>query len=207
MRYFQYQCNDQMGSVWSMFKELSDISDYDRDPQERGRCLYGHTLETINGLMHKAEKGVSLNRDDFCLRAYELKCQRNDDTSQLDAAKKTLAIIDEAEDEEDQRIGYGQISARNLKSYEELFEAVEDMDEFNRYLQTLYNVNKVYITEEGVDLVVMLKSALRGIPMAVDSLKQIIKKDSKVNTIVCKLCENSSDGYLLRQLESSVAFN
>lgn len=206
MRYFKYQCGDQMGSVWSMFKELADISEFDRNPQERGRCLYGHTMETLDSLMHKAERGVNLTSEEFCLRAYELQCQRNDDTQQMIDADKCLAIIDEADEKEDQRLGYGQVSSRNLKTYEELYDEVDNSDVFDRYMSTLYSVNKVYITEQGVDIIVMLKSALKGIPMAVEGLTSLINKDSRLRSIVYGLCDSSENGHLLKQLNSSAAY-
>lgn len=212
MRYFNYQCG-QAGCVWNMFKELGSIPDRDRDPNDYSRCLYGHTLETMGSLMHKFESGVELDPDDFSLRAYEIKCQINDAKQQIEDAKDLLAIIDdqESEDKEVTRASFGQITETQLarksaKTYMNMYDTVEDNDEFFRCMMSLYNINKVYITEQGTDLVMLLKSALRGIPSAIEHLASVLSSNLEIKGIISELCEVSTDGELLSALESNMCF-
>lgn len=204
MRYFDYQCNDKMGTIWGMFKDLASIPEVDRDPNEFGRCLYDHTLDIVKSFSNKIERGVDLNNEDFCLRAYELKCQQRDHIQRLKDADDVLAIVEDSDVDEEKGVGYGEISSRNLKSYEELYDAIDDLDAFERYLNALYDINKTYITERGVNIVVLLKSSLKGIPMAVERLQKILKEDTLVKDLVINLCETSSDN-LLKYLEASIA--
>lgn len=207
MRYFNYQCG-QVGCIWQMFRDLGSIPEKDRDPSDYSRCLYGHTLETMSSLQTKLKSGQDLDPDEFCLRAYELKCQKNDSMQQIEDAKTTLAIIDDpgSEDVEVRRASFGQITEmqlarRAMKTHTDMYESVEDEDEFFRCMASLYNINKTYITDQGTDLVLLLKSALKGIPSAVDCLTKVLSSSAEIKTIISELCEVSSDGALLKALE------
>lgn len=212
MRYFNYQCG-QVGCVWNMFKELGTIPDRDRDPNDFSRCLYGHTLETMGSLMNRLESGGELDSEDFCLRAYEIKCQINDGKQQIEDAKKVLAIISDpsSEDADATRASFGQItetqvSRRAEKTHMDMFDAIENDDEFFRCMNSLYNINKSYITDQGTDLVLLLKSALSGIPSAINRLQEVLSSNTEVNSLISELCESSTDGELLSALEKGVCF-
>lgn len=189
MKYFKYQYQGSMGEVWGLFSQLATVSNEElcRDR----RCNFSHTSEIVSSAMNG---NLPKDVEEFDLRAYEIKCSSVDEIEMSKLRKKYLTIIDTVNGDEEDPVGYGEISSNDmrLRSIENAFAFLEDNDEFERCLLELYNLRSDYIVDKGVDPVELLKSSLKGIPEAVKSMSEIVSADKVLGSIVETLCENST---------------
>lgn len=202
MWYFDYQCKGKMGGIWDLFSGLADISQSDWSADGYMRCEYGNTVKIMNTALNGTLCRNATEDSEFNLRAYELACQKNEQTEQLERAKKFLSIVDvDSEDTEDLRVGYGEISSRKLKTEEFLFDEFENSETFESSLRELFNAKTTYLINYGVDIIKTLKNSLNGIPAAIRELASILSRDSWLKDIIENLCESAPEGVLLRRLE------
>lgn len=201
MRYFKYQNNQSMSKVWSLFADLGRMT-----PEQKAKIYgtsdYSHTLEIVhsalNGNIPLTDEAIS----QFNLGAYEMSSRLNDKKAKIKKAKKVLNIVEFDNSDEDIRVGFGDVSDRKLSTIDESFEEILNNDEFECSIRELLNIRSTYIVEHGIDLVSVLLSALKGIPEAVKSLKDLMS-DNKVYDLVTGLCSNSYGG-LIPRLEAVV---
>lgn len=195
MNYFKYQQSGSLGMVWSLFSGLQDVSVEEKLHKSKYSCSYEHTLDII-----KSALSGSITMDDsFNLEAYEFRCAENEKKGMFKKAEKFLNIVDSVD--EDDGVGFGDVSSKKLKSVETDFENIENSDAFYRNLMSLLNIRDVYIKEHGIDLVSVLSSSLKGIPESVNQIKNLISKNSTLCDTIVSLCETSSNSSLIRELE------
>lgn len=198
MKYFNYQYKGSMGKVWELFKDLGEVPEEEIVAQSsKDKCEYGHTLEIIRSAMN-GNMGVAEYENGFDLKAYEYKCQKNDEITYGKLRDKFLSIVDKV-GEDDDRVNYGEVSSNTLRSFEESFDLLEKNVAFERCLADLYNIRTKYIVEKGIDPVETVLNSLRGVPEAVNEIKNLIFSDSVLRDIVISLCEGSS-GFLEERL-------
>lgn len=202
MDYFGYQ-SEASGAVWGLFRSLGEITPAQRESMYSG-SEYAHTLETVSAALNGSIPTDRESVRNFNLWGYECACAANDFKSRLNRVKKELNIVDvSSESDSSLQVGYGDISDRELKAKDDLFEDLVDSMTFEDNIKTLLNIRSKYIVECGVDVVGVLRSALRGIPDAVNEMRSLVK-DSLLKDLYIQLCEESQDGALLRRLEAIV---
>lgn len=196
MRYFDYQTQGTIGMIWGIFAPLGMRSEDEMLSKSRYSCSYSHTLEIVNAALNGS---LSYMNDDFDLARYESKCATNERIGKRQEVDKLLYIVDSTE-EEDNRVGYGDISERALGTKEDVFEGIESEDTLDSGLCQLSELREKYIKEIGKDIVSILRSSLRGIPEATIEIQGIMSKDSFLREVVINLCE-SSNGTLMSRLQ------
>lgn len=196
MKYYKYQSPTRMSEVWSLFRDMGDA------PQGSLVDLpeYSHTLDIIKAALSGTIALSSESVENFNLAAYEYKCRENDKNNKFEKAKKEVHIVEFDNSEDDNKVGFGDVSDRKLHYADDAFEKVSNDDEFESNLRDLLNYRDKYIIEKGVDLVSILVGALKGIPHAVEVLRNLVSLDEKISSIVTSLCSNSN-GTLLGVLE------
>lgn len=186
MKYFKYQYQDSMGDIWGLFSGLSESVE-----SINNRGLYGHTIEIINSAMNGNLSSNS--EDEFDLKAYEMRCKKTDDIELDKTREKYLSIVDTVNGDDNDSVGYGEISSNKLSSLEDAFGEFEKRDEFDTTLLKLFNMRSTYLINEGVDIIDTLINSLDGIPEAVDEMQELIINDSFLRDIVSILCENGNN--------------
>lgn len=201
MNYFGYQSNAS-GKVWGLFRELGEITPEQREKMYAG-SEYAHTLEMVSAALSGAIATDPESLANFNLWGYENKCAETDSLGKRARAKKELHIVDFTTSSDDSlEVGYGDVSARDLGSEDDMLDLLVDSMAFEENLRQLFNIRTRYIAEQGVDVVSVLYGALKGIPDAVKEMKTLVK-DSALCELYTQLCEESK-GMLLRRLEVAV---
>lgn len=193
MNYFKYK--KETFADWDIFHQLNEMSP---EQIERLYCKsdYSHTLEIVNSAMNGR-----INKREFDLKAYMYACSENDGINKLHKAKKESHIVDVDSSEEDLNVGFGDVSSRKIKSIEDAFEEVLVNKNFEENIRYLKGIRTEYFVEHGIDLVGVLKSALKGVPEAIEEFKKIISEvDNCIKDVIISLCEDSH-GRLLTVLE------
>lgn len=203
MNYFDYQTYGTLGRVWSLFSELGQLSEEESLGRTRRSCVYSHTLEIVNAALNGSLSTDSENLDAFDLAAYEFRCAQNDKINKIKGTEKVLNIVDSVGDDEES-VGFGDISDRKLRSVEESFEILEGMESFEANLMALYNIRDKYIRDKGIDVVGILASSLKGIPEAVSQIKTLVAENSRLRELIVSLCEDGGDGALMSRLETAL---
>ena len=213
MEYFKYQQEGVCGRVWSLFSSLSNEMEYS-EVKKNGKgypmnVSYAHSLEIVNAALRGSIALDDESLEEFDLRSYERKCAENDGISQIKNTEKFLYIVDT--DNLDEResatsgAGFGDVTVRQekrLQVIDEAFDIFESSESFRDDLKLLCNIRKDYITTQGVDIIQVLLSSLKGIPDAVEELTSLInkKENSSLKELVVSLCENGT-GLLIPNLE------
>lgn len=201
MNYYKYQNTKPMSKVWSLFKDLDNMS---AEQIERlySDSDYSHTLDIVKAALN----GSIVLTDDairsFNLQAYEYRCKENDKNGNIKKSKDVLNIVEFDNSEDDAKVGYGDISDRKLQSIEDSFEEIMNSSTFESNIRELYGIRSKYIVEHGIDLVSVLISSLKGIPEAINEIKKLMC-DTSIKDLIVSLCEDSRDGKLLRVLEAT----
>lgn len=207
MNYFEYQPKEQMGRIWSLFVQLSEMSEEEMLKRDRRQCSYAHTLEIVKAAMSGSISTVDdSDIDDFNLLAYEIRCAQNDKNEQRKDVDKCLFIVDDVdiEDSEARRVGYGDVSSKKLSSTEEAFKKLDNIESFEQNLLQLLNIRSEYIVSHGVDVVGILKNSLKGISDASNTLKQLVDGNRLLKDLVLSLCEDAEEGILMERLSQVV---
>lgn len=196
MRYFDYQKQGTIGMIWGIFAPLGMRSEEEMLSKSRYSCSYSHTLEIVNAALNG---NLSYMNDDFDLARYEFKCTTNERIGKRKEVDKLLYIVDSTE-EEDNRVGYGDISERTLGTKEDVFEGIESEDMLYSGLCQLRELREKYIKKIGKDIVGILYSSLKGIPEATIEIQGIMSKDKFLREVIVSLCENGN-GTLMKRLQ------
>lgn len=201
MNYFSYQPKGVTGRVWGLFASLANVSEEEKLGKDNSNFAgYAHTLEIVNAALNGTLATDLDSIDNFNLKAYEYICNQNDEIGRSKDVEKMLFIVDSI-DEETEKVGYGDISERKLKTVDTAFDEVMDLDSFETNLNKLYNIRKTYITTKGIDLVSILYNSLKGIPEAMSAFREVISENLDLKELITSLCEDGSGGILMERLE------
>lgn len=200
MRYFDYQYSGTLGRVWSLFSGLNEVPEEQKLGKSRFSCEYSHTLEIVNAALSGSLSTSSESVKNFNLQAYEYTCKENDNISQIKSAEKLLYIVDDT-GEDNERVGFGDIQEKKLNPEKDCFNDIFDSTDFSSNLELLLSLRDKYIMEQGLDIVNVLKSSLKGIPEAIEKMKYILSKDDYLKELVISLCEDGQEGVLMDRLE------
>lgn len=203
MRYFDYQYQGTLGRVWSLFSGLQEISEEEKLGKSKYSCAYTHTLDIVHAALNGSLSTSNESIENFNLQAYEYKCEENDKINKIKQVEKVLYIVDNVGDDED-TVGFGDISVRKLRSREDAFEILECDASFEANLAKLYNIRRDYIKERGIDLVSILEASLKGIPDAVTEIAELVSENLHLKELIVSLCEESRDGALIQRLEMAL---
>lgn len=199
MRYFDYQHNGTLGRIWSLFTGLYDVSEEFKTGKSKSYCDYSHTLEIVNAAISGSLSTSTESIEEFNLEAYECACSKNDKISKIKSADKYLYIVDEV-GEDNENIGFGDISEKKIKSPENDFKDIESKLSFEENMCKLLDIRTNYLRKNGVDLLVILKSALCGIPDAIGELNTISDGNDMLSDIIKSLLEDASENLLLEEI-------
>lgn len=188
MKYFEHKYNGSFGEIWGLFAGLSDVAEEEMLSSNKNYD-YSHTEEIIKSAMN----GNFSCQEEFNLKLYEIKCSQTDRIEISSLRKKYLTIVDTINGNDNDVVGYGEISANDsrLQSIDTAFDVLENDDQFERCLAELYSIRKSYIVEKGVDPVEMLLNSLKGVPEAISSISELVSQDNYLKGIIEVLCENS----------------
>lgn len=198
MNFFSYKPNGQLGKAWSLFSQLGELST--EDILTDGRHSYAHTWEIIQSALAGS---ISLEDEDilsFNLKAYETACRVNDKIFAKKHVEKELFIVDSVGEDNGERVQFGDISERKLKSYDAYFDEMLDESSFGQSIEELCNLRRSYIINEGVDVVELLYNALKGIKDASEMLVDYVKRDSKLSDVIVGICEYDNHDEIMHQL-------
>lgn len=157
-------------SVWVIFKGIDKFSSVD-----------GFRIEHVSEMLDAACEGkIDLTRD-FNLAAYERKILETEYKNSLKKASKIKFISfadSDTELEDDLRSGgmtINDVSYMNSKmsDIKSDFDEFFDNEELKSAINSIQQLNEDFITEYGVDLVVLLKKAASGLPQAIQKLKEV----------------------------------
>lgn len=201
MKYFKYQ-SGSMSKVWSLFRGLGDMTPEQIDKMYGGSD-YSHTLEIVNAALNGSISLTDEAVNDFNLPAYEYRCRENEKNGNFKRAKEILNIVEFDGSDEEEKIGYGDISSRKLQNnFEESFDEIMSSETFESNIKQLFDIRSKYIIEHSIDPVSALINSLKGIPEAIQEVKQLMC-DAVIKDLIVSLCEDSRDGKLLRVLEAT----
>lgn len=191
MKYFEYQNDKPMGSIWSLFRELAEI--HETNPGDPSSPEYDHSLEIINSALKGTLPTSPENVRDFNLRAYESTCKKNDKNTKLNKAKKELNIVTtDSTTDKDTSVGYGDVADIRLKIVEDAYDDLMSNTAFEDSLRELYNIRSMYVSTHGIDIVSVLRNALEGVPEAKEKVKELVLSDNKIKELFMSLCEDGS---------------
>lgn len=205
MNYFSYQPSVPMGRIWSLFTKLGELSEEECLGKSAYSCEYAHTLEIVNAALSGTIPTSDEDLREFDLLAYELQCKKNDKINLSHQVEKCLFIVDsnESSDKED-RVGYGDVSSRKLKTVEEAFESIENISSFEANINQLLDIRKDYMTSEGIDLLSIVVNSLKGIPEATAKLAELVKVNVNLKELITSLCEDGPEDILLDRLTATI---
>lgn len=140
-------------------------------------------VEYVQEIIDAAQQGrVNLNSD-FNLAGYCYKISQNTMLKANSRKKKeTFYFEDDGIDESDwgKYSKQGGISmtevtvqSKRFNALEQGFEALEDDSEFLDAINTIKNLRDDFLVNEGVDLIMLIKQALKYFPQAIKELKKI----------------------------------
>ena len=140
----------------------------------------------FNGLQGR----IDLNKG-FNLKAYEAAIRKNQRLG-TDAEKKKRSWIDFDEpssDDYSETVTSGGISVNELNSkavdkVEDAFEQYLDDDELQYAIDTIKSLQPQLLTEAQVDLIGCIKQALKEVPQAIQTLKEVCEEFPLVSELV-----------------------
>lgn len=191
MNYFDYKPSGKsLGSIWGLFSELSEIDV--NTPNDS----YSHTLDIVNSALRG-----NIDKEKFCLQAYECACNRTDKIQKYSKVEKELNIVDDSIlDEDTARKVYGCVRESQLPKAKDLYAEIDDLESFEKNLDTLLGLREAYIKTKGIDIICLVKNVLKGRPQAKNLLRGILEEDNNLACIIRELMESSSSSTLLARL-------
>ena len=180
MNYFNYvpSCTAHLGKVWNLFDSMS--------MEEINLNSYEYSLEIVKSAL---QGNISLSEDSdgetlFSLKDYTYGCKRNEKISRRANVKKELFIVDSFTEDENEKIGFGDISERVLKDIDTMIDTMLDDESFEQSIISLLGIRNEYLVKEGVDVVELIKGSLNNVKESIKILSRLIKKDNRLATIV-----------------------
>lgn len=199
MDYFKHRRHHDSMKRWSGFNDLVEIMEKGGLPASSR-----YSLEFTIDILNSHNNGNITLDPDFSVIKYSCKSKFNNSINKRRPEdEKELHITEVSDLEGGGSVGYKEISSNDAKLgfCADGYLDVEDKLVFRRSLVDLLGYQKSYIIKEGIDLILMIKNALGGIPEAIASLREVVEKDEKVREIVEFLCKSKRED-LMSDLEN-----
>lgn len=178
MNYFNYMPEgmSHLGKVWGLFDSMS--------LDEINRCPYEYSLEIVKSALQGNITLEESEGEKFPLKEYTYGCRRNEKIVKRSKAKKELFIVDSYTEDENEKIGFGDVSERVLKDIDMLFDEMIDDETFEQSLMSLMGIRNEYLVKEGVDIVELVKGALKNVKASIKTLSRLSRNDRRLRFIV-----------------------
>ena len=140
---------------------------------------------------------------DFNLDAYEATIRKNQHLlKESERKKKTYIDFSGSGDDFDEVASSGGIKAdfESFNSVEEMTDAFEEVllnEELEYAVSTIKSLNNDFIADYGTDLIFALKNAVRGVPQAVEEIKNICKDFVVVSELIETVLKSNKSVELL----------
>lgn len=147
-------------------------------------------IECVSEVVSAGLQGRIDFSKEFNLDAYEATIRKNKHLlKENERRKKTYLDFSGGGDDFDEVTSKGGIKAdfEILDSIEEVKDAYEEVlasDELKYAVATIKSLNNDFITDYGLDLIFALKKAVKGIPQAVEEVKQVCEDFKVVSDLV-----------------------
>lgn len=154
--------------VWKLFSAMAENPDKPLD----------EATDILKSALQGNLKGVQFeNAQDIYRYASRIKRNKYLSKNSQKNVKRKL-YIDHMHESEDNTPAYGTILesavvAQTISRTKDAFEDIADNSELRYAVETIKDLRQEFFIEAGVDLVKLLKQALRGIPDAVLELKRV----------------------------------
>lgn len=179
MNYFNYMPDGMahLGKIWTLFESMS--------ADEINRNSYEYSLDIIkSALQGNISFDCTETNGKFPLREYTYGCKKNEKIARRAKVKKELFIVDSFTEDENEKIGFGDISERVLKDIDTLFDEMLDTESFEQSIEALLGIRNEYLVKEGVDIVELVKGSLKKVNNSVKTLSKFAKKDNRLKSIL-----------------------
>lgn len=164
-------------AIWAIFRGI-----------ERYNSVDGFQIEHVSEMLDAACEGkIDLSRD-FNLAAYERKILETEYKNSIKKASKIKFIsFADSDTELEGDLRDGGVTLDDVSYMSSKFSDVKseidqffDDEELKSAIDSIQQLNEDFVTEYGVDLVVLLKKAAAGLPQAVAKLKEVCAEFSVV---------------------------
>lgn len=178
MNYFNYMPDSKkhMGKVWNLFESMST--------EEIERGSYEYSLDIVKAALNGRIALEGEESENFHLREYTAGCKRNTRLTNRANAKKELFIADSFTEDENEKIGFGDVSERVLKDIDVLFDTLIDDETFEQCLINLMGIRNEYIVKRGIDLVEIIRGSIKQMAVSMKELSSLVKDDPRIGAIV-----------------------
>lgn len=175
MNYFDYvpDGSKHMGSVWGLFGSMS--------AEEINRNSYEYSLNIVNAALNG---NIVVGEDEeFSLKGYTYGCRRNEKLSRKSGMKE-LHIVDSFTEDENEKVGFGDISERVLGELDTMLDEFLDDESFEQSIESLLGLRNEYLVRQGIDIVELVKNSLKNVQASVKLLSSLSRKDSRLRAIL-----------------------
>lgn len=178
MNYFNYMpdSNKHMGKVWNLFESMTT--------EEIERGSYEYSLDIVKAALNGRITLEGEEGENFPLREYTAGCKRNTRLTNRANTKKELFIVDSFTEDENEKIGFGDVSERVLKDIDTLFDTLVDDQTFEQCLVNLMGIRNEYIVKQGIDPVEIIRGSIKQMASSMKILSSLVKEDNRVSQIV-----------------------
>lgn len=192
MNYFNYvpESNKHMGKVWSLFDSMS--------AEEINRNSYEYSLNIIRAAIQGSI--VVDENEKFPLKGYTYGCRRNEKLSKCQQTMKELFIVDSFTEDENEKIGFGDISERVLGEVDTMLDAFIDDESFEQSIESLLGLRNEYLVKQGIDIVEIVKGALKNVQASVKMLATLSGIDTRLRVIIEGLLGTGHGSEVLNRL-------
>ena len=157
-------------SVWGLFVDMA---------KDTSKSV-PYVSEIVSaGLEGRIATNMPFHLDAYC-KAIEMNTRLADYSR---ARKVAYCVNDEADDFETTSRAYGTISLSKVSlvaKMEDSFEKLADSDELRYAVSQIRSLNESFILEHSVNIIETLKYAVRGVPSAIERLRQLCSDFSEV---------------------------
>lgn len=179
MKYFKYQENKNLSSVWKVFEEMTEVP---AEVMLSDKAIkFSHVLETFEACKNKNPEGL----ESFNYTGYEVKCSQNDDNNKYERIKKELHLKDYSSEEGTSGFEYGTYNSAIIsdKGATNDYERFEDEEVYRSAIKRLKTLKEKYLEQQGLDVVVSLIYVMMN-PDEPTKLTEIAKSFQEVGEIV-----------------------
>ena len=142
----------------------------------RGESILDYSLEIIEAVAD----GRITNLDSFNIDGFVFKIQENQKFTGVSSTKKETHINIGEHDEED-RSG---VNEENIKEQEDLYEKVNTDLDLGYAVKKINELSDVYMIMDGVDIIHLLRNAVRGLSQAQEKLKELCDSYKELGDVV-----------------------
>lgn len=195
MNYFNYvpTGTTHLGKVWNLFDSMS--------MEEINIHSYEYSLEIVRSAL---QGNIILDADEeeksFSLKDYTFGCKRNEKISRRANTKKELFIVDSFTEDENDKIGFGDVSERVLKDIDVMLDVMLDDATFEQSILALLGIRDEYLVKEGVDVVELIKGSLNNVKESIKMLSKLSRRDGRLRSIIEGLLGTGHGDEVLKRL-------